>query len=314
MPDRRRIPPQEADPARRAFARAAPGGRRAAAPQSGTLAGLQAAADRAPGVVAQRRLQETSAETAPVQRWKSESLKEETDLDRINSLRGQAIFEAEQMGEYHGEVEAPYEVDPHEHLSARDSEQLGNLEHMAQVKEKGLAEDLHHILPRKMLNTFYDSLTPHEKEFLGGIFRRKSGTGGHRGPSDGGDREALTSLRSNLVLGPSGKKRSDDPDHRKGVQVTALDPNFTAPGEMEPVSATLAGAFPLIAGLAAITDPLARLTQINIILEHFLDAELEHARKQGKEGFWDTTIDYHTEDQWERDETGTKWKKKFSED
>ncbi|WP_414519716.1 eCIS core domain-containing protein [Nostoc sp. PCC 9305] len=249
-----------------------------------------------------------------IQRWQSDSLKQEINLERTNSLRGKAILEARQrnisdIDEYSDNQELA------EYLTLSEREELKNLGKYEALKKKGLTDTVHHILSRDKLNYLYQYLSPYEKDFFSDIFKRQSGVGGYSGLSDTSRQYALLSLRSNLVLGPKGAKRTDDPN-RNSTAKSDFDPNYTSEGQMEQISDIYHNIDTKIEQLkkGEITAD-QKNDLLNQILNHMLDAELLHAHNQGREGFWNTTIDYDSVEKiWKGEDVGIKgekWEKKY---
>lgn len=247
-----------------------------------------------------------------IQTWKSESLNNETNR-LYERLRGKALYKKAEQNDNNSEIDEFSEDDDlKSYLDDNDLKLFSFAKRYEQIKAKGLAESIHHILSRDKIKKFYHELEPYEQKFLGGLFTRKN-------QGDNSPLYSLLSLRSNLILGPNGANRKDDPAHIKGnsnsIQ-SELDPVYVNVGELSDISTIYKEISSYIDTYLSkkqmITPTRTKMQNIiNQIANLLVDAEILHANYQGKDSFWDTTLSTDVEYIWEK--TGdSKWKKKFS--
>lgn len=247
-----------------------------------------------------------------IQTWKSDSLKNETNR-LYERLRGKALYEAEQDGDDSDIDEFSEDADLKPYLDDNDRKLFSFAKRYEQIKAKGLAESIHHILSRDKISLFYHALGPYEQDFLGGLFTRKNQDGNY-------PLYSLLSLRSNLILGPDGANREDDPAHIEGnsnsIQ-SELDPVYVNKGELSYISTIYKEIDSHIDTYLSQKQKIAPTEDemqysINQIANLLIDAEMLHANYQGKDSFWDTTLSTDVENIWEKTTDLKKWKKKYS--
>lgn len=246
-----------------------------------------------------------------IQTWKSESLINETNR-LYERLRGMALFNAQQYGDIEDLDEYSEDGDLKPYLDDNDLNLFSFAKRYEQLKAKGLTESIHHILSRDKIEKFYRELEPHVQEFLGGLFM-------HKNQNDNSPLYSLLSLRSNLILGPNGANREDDPAHIKDKSndiQSELDPVYVNVRELSYISA-------IYKEIDSLIDTFLSKKQISIsiqdevpniieqIVNLLLDAEMLHANYQGKDSFWDTTLSTDVENIWEKT-VSSKWKRKYS--
>ncbi len=179
--------------------------------------------------------------------------------------------------------------DNYDQLNPTERELLRYSEGLRDMQTKGLAKSIHHMLSRKKLDEFYKTLNDRQKAE---IKRRFSHS--HRGiyveQSDDSNsvREILFSLRSNLVLGPDGKDRIDDPAHREGGAENDFDPTF---GEYARVSAIY----------EQIDNELTAIGNLNDeIINQLSEAERLYAEIQTRKGLRPDMLNTDVENLWEK--------------
>jgi hypothetical protein len=293
------------------------GGSNAPTGDASPVAGAPASLATAQTFVAPPRQRSANAGSQAVaQRWKSASLQDEMSPEararRSALLRGNAMAiarqdtdDAEGTDDFADDDElAPY-------LDTRDQATLRADQGLTELQNQGLAEELHHVVSRDKLNWFYDHIAPAQKDFIQGLFRRQDALGNFRGTSDAHNdgRNALLSLRSNLVPGPEGASRSDDAAHNNAIP-TDFDPNFEpsdAGGKLDANSLIYEKIHNSIA--RAKKDGTAPDTEA--IVNHLLDAEQGLAARQGNDSTWENRLP--TEQLWEGKNIGrigqTFWKR-----
>ena len=248
-----------------------------------------------------------------IQTWKSKSLKNETQDGSYERLRRYALFEADQFGDNSDIDEFSEDVDLKPYLDDNDWKLFSFAKRYEQIKAKGLAGSIHHILSRDKIKKIYHKLKPDEQDFFGGLFIRKN-------QDDNSPLYSLLSLRSNLILGPNGANRADDPAHIKGnsngIQ-SELDPVYVNKGELSYISTIYKEIDSHIDTYLSKEEKNAltgdeRQYIINQIANLLIDAEMLYANYQGKDSFWDTTLLTDVENLWEKTTDFKQWKKKYS--
>ncbi|BAY26508.1 hypothetical protein NIES2100_63240 [Calothrix sp. NIES-2100] len=289
------------------------------------LMGVKAAVDNRPETITQRKLLDTARKTKLdlsktivednsriIQRWKSQTLEEESDKTGYERMIGLAMFYAEE--ELDSDIDE-YSTDEEliAYLNDEEKEQFRYSRKLRELQDAGMADTIHHILSRKKIESLYKRLTPTQQLFFKEIFSRQTNIGGYRGISDATTTESLLSLRSNLVLEPEGSKRSDDPARIQGNS-SDFDPVFESSGQMTKISLIYQKVDQIISTM--LTQSKKELDQeaVNVIINLLLDAEIAYAEAQGQDSFWKTRMDLNIKDVWEGTNVGQKgesWKKKY---
>ncbi|MEP0945943.1 MULTISPECIES: DUF4157 domain-containing protein [Cyanophyceae] len=270
-----------------------------------------------------------------IQRWKSETLENEArkqnqqELEKVNkriaAIRGQALATMREVEDPKRDGDAAID-ELWEYISPAEREEYEHLQHVIELermRKRGIADDIHHILSRTKIESFYQLLETEGQEAYKKIFSREETEVGDNGLNDQKNRNSLFSLRSNLVWGPEGKKRTDDPAHKKKEASpqgkkgeSDIDPVYNEDGSLNEISAIYYQVDKKIVEIIGKPkrgkDPLDDEEQkgdisrakgerqggtwtnyeedVNEIMNLLLDAEFALAREQKKDSIWKTRV------------------------